>query len=105
MHLVFEIIEVIGKCQREDGYIHTPVIIDQREKKSQAGEFSNRMDFETYNMGHLMTCACVHYRATGKTSLLAIAKKAADYLSEIAARYSQAVINVMSSVVAWILAR
>ena len=41
------------------------------------------MDFETYNMGHLMTCACVHYRATGKTSLLDIARKATDYLYKL----------------------
>jgi DUF1680 family protein len=31
-------------------------------------------------MGHLMTCACIHYRATGKTTLLQIAQKAADFL-------------------------
>jgi len=74
------IIEVIGKAQREDGYIHTPVIISQRQQVSHTGEFKNRLDFETYNMGHLMTCACIHYRSTGKDSLLNIAKKAADFL-------------------------
>ena len=75
-----QIIEIIGKAQRDDGYIHTPAIIDQRRLRSGADEFQNRLDFETYNMGHLMTCACVHYRATGKTSLLRIAEKAADFL-------------------------
>jgi DUF1680 family protein len=74
------IIEVIAKAQREDGYIHTPAIIAQRQHLPQADEFRDRLDFETYNMGHLMTCACTHYRATGKTSLLDIAKKAADFL-------------------------
>jgi len=74
------IIEVIGKVQREDGYIHTPAIIAQRQRLPQADEFRDRLDFETYNMGHLMTCACTHYRATGKTSLLDIAGKAADFL-------------------------
>ncbi|MBN1508001.1 MAG: glycoside hydrolase family 127 protein [Sedimentisphaerales bacterium] len=74
------IIEVIGKAQREDGYIHTPVIIAQRQHSAESGEFRNRLDFETYNMGHLMTCACTHYRATGKTRLLAIAKKGTDFL-------------------------
>ena len=74
------IIDVIGKAQRDDGYIHTPVIISQRQRGSQRSEFQNRLDFETYNMGHLMTCACIHYRATGKTSLLHIAEKAADFL-------------------------
>jgi len=75
-----QIIEVIGKAQREDGYIHTPVVIRQRNQDGEVEEFENRLDFETYNMGHLMTCACVHYRATGKTTLLGIAKKAADFL-------------------------
>ncbi len=79
-NLMDRIIEVIGKCQRPDGYIHTPVVIAQRQKKFQETEFSDRLDFETYNMGHLMTCACVHYRATGKTTLMNIAKKAADFL-------------------------
>ncbi|HOQ04633.1 MAG TPA: glycoside hydrolase family 127 protein [Anaerohalosphaeraceae bacterium] len=75
-----EIIEVIGAAQRPDGYIHTPVLIAQRTGAAQAAEFAQRLDFETYNMGHLMTCACVHYQATGKTTLLQIARKAADYL-------------------------
>lgn len=78
--LMDEIVEVIGKAQREDGYIHTPVIIKQRQARSEAKEFRNRLDFETYNMGHLMTTACIHHRATGKTSLLEIARRAADYL-------------------------
>lgn len=75
-----QIIEIIGKAQRNDGYIHTPVIIAQRQQRSVVGEFQNRLDFETYNMGHLMTCACMHYRATGKTTLLRIAEKAGDFL-------------------------
>ncbi|UCG49390.1 MAG: glycoside hydrolase family 127 protein, partial [Phycisphaerales bacterium] len=75
-----QIIEVIGKAQRQDGYIHTPVIISQRQQPSGEGEFESRLDFETYNMGHLMTCACIHYRATGKTSLLDIARRATDFL-------------------------
>ena len=33
-------------------------------------------------MGHLMTAACVHHDVTGKDSLLAIARKAADFLDE-----------------------
>lgn len=74
------IIETIGKAQREDGYIHTPVIISQRQHRTEVGEFRDRLDFETYNMGHLMTCACTHYRATGKTNLLRIAERAADFL-------------------------
>ena len=42
--------------------------------------FDDKLSFEAYNFGHLMTAACVHHAATGKTSLLNIAKKAADFL-------------------------
>jgi DUF1680 family protein len=72
-------IDVIGKAQREDGYIYTKSTIDQK-KTGQKKQFESRLSFEAYNIGHLMTTACVHYRATGKTALLNIAKKAADYL-------------------------
>lgn len=74
------IIAVIGMTQRADGYIHTPVMIKEREHPEQKAEFAERMDFETYNMGHLMTAACVHYRLTGKRNLLEIAIKATDFL-------------------------
>jgi DUF1680 family protein len=70
---------VIAKAQRKDGYIYTKAIIDQN-KKGETKMFDSRLSFEAYNFGHLMTTACVHYRATGKTSLLEVAKKAADFL-------------------------
>ncbi len=72
-------IAVIAKAQRADGYIYTKEIILQKQK-GEARLFDNRLSFEAYNFGHLMTAACVHYRATGKTSLLDVAKKAADFL-------------------------
>ena len=72
-------IAVIAKAQKEDGYIYTKSIIEQ--KKNGKGEmFDDKLSFEAYNFGHLMTAGCVHYRATGKTTLLEIAKKAADFL-------------------------
>jgi DUF1680 family protein len=80
--LLDKVIPVIAKAQREDGYIHTPVVIEQRKKKASAGrEFEDRLNFETYNMGHLMTAACVHFRATGKRTLLDVAIKATDFLN------------------------
>jgi DUF1680 family protein len=33
-----------------------------------------------YNMGHLITAACIHHRVTGETNLLEIAVKAADFM-------------------------
>jgi hypothetical protein len=77
--LMDEVIEVIGLSQRSDGYIHSPVVIEERANL-QAQAFQERLHFETYNMGHLMTAACVHYQATGKSTLMEIACRAADFL-------------------------
>ncbi len=74
-----EAIAVIGKAQKQDGYIYTKNIIEQK-KSGNEKMFDDQLSFEAYNFGHLMTTACVHYRATGKTTLLIIAKKAADFL-------------------------
>lgn len=79
-----EIVAVVAKAQREDGYLHTQTIIPQRQGQP-TKEFADREHFETYNMGHLITAACVHYRATGKTNMLALARKAADYLDRLCA--------------------
>lgn len=73
-------IAVIAKTQRADGYINTTTVIEERNHPRKAKAFQDRLNFETYNIGHLMTAACVHYRATGKTSLLKVAIKATDYL-------------------------
>ena len=89
----------VVKSQREDGYIHTPVIIEELNKRLAAkeegsdntvvgtavgtgkdGAFGNRLNFETYNLGHLITAGIVHKRATGKTTLFNCAIKAADFL-------------------------
>jgi DUF1680 family protein len=81
--LMDEVIATLGLAQRGDGYLHTPVLIRARSGDAGATPFQDRLDFEMYNLGHLMTAACVHHRATGKTSLLQIAIKAADFLVEV----------------------
>ncbi len=94
--LMDEIIVTIAKAQREDGYMHTQVVIPERNHQKElhdnqgvvgtatgtakGGAFNNRLNFETYNHGHLMMAACVHYRATGKRTLLDVAIKATDFL-------------------------
>jgi len=80
-----QIIAVVAKAQRDDGYLHTQKIIPQRrgEAGDKAKEFEDREHFETYNMGHLITTACIHYRVTGKTTLLDCARKAADYIDRL----------------------
>ncbi|WP_419789094.1 glycoside hydrolase family 127 protein [Mucilaginibacter sp. X5P1] len=73
-------IALFAKAQRADGYIHTPTSIEERNHPNQSKAFNDRLNFETYNLGHLMTAACIHYRATGKRNFLDIAIKATDYL-------------------------
>ena len=77
-----EIISVIGKAQRADGYIHTPVLVAARNGDESAKPFADRFNFEVYNMGHLMTAAARHHEVTGRTEFVAIARKAADFLDE-----------------------
>lgn len=82
------IIATIAKTQRTDGYIHTPVVIKQMQKSEEKKEFGERLDFETYNMGHLMTAGCLHYRITGKKTLFNVAVKATDFLYDFYKRAS-----------------
>ena len=95
--LMDRFIEQVRLAQRNDGYIHTPVVISERNLgiDSHAGDntnigieigndhkkaFASRLNFETYNLGHLMTAGIIHKRATGKTTLFECGKKAADFL-------------------------
>lgn len=95
--LMDQFIEQVALAQRADGYIHTPVVISERNLgidshsnnenaagieigKDQKHAFASRLNFETYNLGHLMTAGIIHKRATGKTTLFECGKKAADFL-------------------------
>ena len=95
--LMDRFIEQVALAQRNDGYIHTPVVISERLQgiDSHAGDntnigieigkdhkkaFASRLNFETYNLGHLMTAGIIHQRATGKQTLFDCGKKAADFL-------------------------
>lgn len=71
--------QLIASAQREDGYIHTDIQIRQKAGE-QVTEFDNPMDFEMYNMGHLMTLGVVHRRASGSDRLLKMAIRAAEFL-------------------------
>ena len=99
-------IGLVQKSQRSDGYIHTPVIIKERNAaavpvgfsngangpvgtatgtKNDAA-FENRLNFETYNLGHLIMAGIIHKRATGKTTLFDCGIKAADFLYDFCQR-------------------
>lgn len=75
-------ITLISEAQQPDGYLSTKQII-----ASAGGAGLERMgdinDFEVYNMGHLFTSACLHYRMTGKVNFLEVAEKAAGYLQKM----------------------
>lgn len=73
-------IALFAKAQRADGYINTATTIEERKHPETSSVFKDKLSFEAYNLGHLMTAACVHYRATGKRNFLDIAIKATDYL-------------------------
>jgi DUF1680 family protein len=80
-HHLDDLIALIARTQASDGYIHTDVQIAQRNGQN-TPRFGNPMDFEMYNMGHLISAACVHYHATGQRNLLDPACKAADFLAK-----------------------
>lgn len=69
-----EVVAIIAKAQAPDGYIDTQIQLTDTKR------WSDMKYHETYNLGHLFTAACIHYRATGKNSLLQVARKAADNL-------------------------
>ncbi len=77
-------IEIIARAQREDGYLHTPVLIAARlhpgSTAADARPFGDPANFEMYNFGHLMTAACLHFEVTGQRTFLDVAIKATDYL-------------------------
>ncbi len=76
-----EYIDLIARSQQEDGYISTKQIIGERDGSARRNSDIN--DFEVYNMGHLFTSACVHYRVSGRDGFLIVAKKAAGYLEKL----------------------
>lgn len=93
--LMDSIIFIIAKAQRSDGYIQTQVLINDinHPKNDSVSEFNDSLSFEEYNMGHLMTAGCIHYRATGKKTLLNIAEKAAVFLNNYYTRPSSSLIR------------
>ena len=78
-----DIIAVIAQAQMTNGYIDTWVQWRLQETNSKVAPFGDRNNWEVYNMGQLFTAASVHYRVTGKTNFLNIARRAADDLDEV----------------------
>jgi DUF1680 family protein len=72
-----EAISWVAKAQQPDGYLSSWVQLRGVDR------WSDLHNHELYNMGHLMTAACVHHRATGKDSYLKIARRVGDYLYDV----------------------
>lgn len=73
---------LVASVQREDGYLHTPTLIASQDHRG-AIELADRFQFETYNLGHLITAGVRHHRVTGSTTLLDAARRAASFLEDL----------------------
>ncbi|HET6442341.1 MAG TPA: beta-L-arabinofuranosidase domain-containing protein, partial [Phycisphaerae bacterium] len=73
--LLDEWIDVIAKAQRPDGFLST-----NAQLSAKVNPLDMPYTHQLYNMGHLLTAACVHHKATGKETFLRTARKTADFL-------------------------
>ncbi|MFA6239765.1 MAG: glycoside hydrolase family 127 protein [Candidatus Hydrogenedentales bacterium] len=81
-----DLIAKITAAQEPDGYLYTSRTIDPEHPQPGSGKerWSNlASSHELYNIGHLYEAAVAHYLATGKTSLLDVAKKSADFVDTV----------------------
>lgn len=73
---VDEWIDLISRAQESDGYLDCHYQLMEPKNK-----WTNLRDnHEMYCAGHLFEAAAAHYQATGKTTLLNVAKKLADQM-------------------------
>jgi DUF1680 family protein len=79
-----DLIARIAKAQEPDGYLYTNRTIMGDSAHPWAGkarwELESEDSHELYNLGHFFEAAVAHYQATGKTSMMDIATKAADLI-------------------------
>jgi len=73
--LMDEWIDVIARAQRGDGFISM-----NAQLRDDVSPLDEPYTHQLYNMGHLLTAACVHHRVTGKDNFLQVARKTADFL-------------------------
>jgi uncharacterized protein len=75
--LVESTIAAIAAAQRTDGYLNTFFALERADER-----WTNHDLHEMYCAGHLFQAAVAHYRATGKTSLLDVARRFADHICD-----------------------
>ncbi len=73
-----DVIDLIGRAQREDGYLDTYYLLKEKGK-----EFTNLLDcHEMYVAGHMAEAAVAYYEATGKRKLLDIICRFLDLIAQ-----------------------
>jgi DUF1680 family protein len=82
------VIAKIAAAQEEDGYLYTagtiptlaqtPICCVSRPRWSDIAS-----GHELYDLGHMYEAACAHYQATGKRTLLNVALKSANLLTQV----------------------
>ncbi|MCE5342475.1 MAG: glycoside hydrolase family 127 protein [Eubacteriales bacterium] len=76
---VDEVVELIGKAQRPDGYMDTYYIIKEPENR-----WKNLLQgHELYCAGHMIEAGVAYYQVTGKAALLSIVCAYADYIDTV----------------------
>ncbi len=70
---------LIDAAQDEDGYVNTFVQSGQRDQRYGQLDF----DHEIFNLGAMIQSAVAQYRATGRTELLEVARRAGDHLNRV----------------------
>lgn len=74
-----EVIALIAKAQQPDGYLNTYYTLKEPDKR-----WSNlQQGHELYCAGHLIEAAVAYFDATGKRTLLDVACRFAQYISEV----------------------
>ncbi len=74
-----EVIDLIGRAQRPDGYLNTYFIVNGLEKR-----WTNLHEcHELYCAGHMIEAAVAYYEATGKRKFLDIVCKLADHIDTV----------------------
>src|SRR5690625_4732486 len=74
-----EVIDLIGRAQHPDGYINTYFTVAKPGKR-----WTNlHNDHELYCAGHLIEAAVAYYKATGKSKIIDIVTRFADYIATV----------------------
>jgi DUF1680 family protein len=75
---VEEVVSLLGDAQAEDGYLHTYFQLVEPEER-----WTNlNIMHELYCAGHLIEAAVAHHRATGRETLLDVARRFADHIDD-----------------------